>query len=238
LTFDQLAFETLEHARGIGSLAAIAPVFGPAFAAAGFDHFAFGLMPSPGRRHTEFVHGVFDLGLMRHGLERGFPKRDAAYELSRSSGAEVLWSDLDPAQLEPSERQMIQEAGEWGVREGFVLATQEGAGAASGVFMTSWRPRPDYGAIRKTLARLAARYSATVHRFLPASLVAPQELTARQMECLKWALQGKSAVHIGEMLGLSPRTVEEHFAEACKRLGVRNRVQAVARAVLLGIITD
>jgi DNA-binding CsgD family transcriptional regulator len=37
-------------------------------------------------------------------------------------------------------------------------------------------------------------------------------------------------------LGISPRTVETHVAKLYRKLGVRTRVQAVARAATLGLI--
>jgi DNA-binding CsgD family transcriptional regulator len=61
-------------------------------------------------------------------------------------------------------------------------------------------------------------------------------LTPRQVECLYWVSQGKSSVDIGRMLGLSPRTVDEHVRGACRRFEVRTRVQAVARALELGLL--
>jgi LuxR family quorum sensing-dependent transcriptional regulator len=53
-------------------------------------------------------------------------------------------------------------------------------------------------------------------------------LTAREREALAWASQGKSAWEIGEILGISQRTVEEHLAAAGRKLGAVNRVHAVA----------
>jgi DNA-binding CsgD family transcriptional regulator len=61
-------------------------------------------------------------------------------------------------------------------------------------------------------------------------------LTARQLECLYWAQQGKSATDIGQIVGISGRTVERHLFNACAALGVRTRVQAVVRARDLGWI--
>ena len=52
---------------------------------------------------------------------------------------------------------------------------------------------------------------------------------------LYWARQGKSSADIGFILSLSARTVDEHIAHACETLGVRTRIQAVARAVMLGL---
>ena len=61
-------------------------------------------------------------------------------------------------------------------------------------------------------------------------------LSPRQIECLQWVSAGKSAADIGAILGLSARTVEDHVAVACRKLGVRTRVQAVGKAIALGLI--
>ncbi|MBA4001094.1 helix-turn-helix transcriptional regulator [Brevundimonas sp.] len=53
-------------------------------------------------------------------------------------------------------------------------------------------------------------------------------LTDRHRECLALAARGLNSCAIGKALGLSPRTVDEHFARACEVLGVRTRIQAVA----------
>jgi len=61
-------------------------------------------------------------------------------------------------------------------------------------------------------------------------------ITQRQIECLIWVRQGKSATDIGCILGLSGRTVEKHLTKLCGHLGVKTRVQAVVRALELGLI--
>ena len=60
-------------------------------------------------------------------------------------------------------------------------------------------------------------------------------ITARQLECLRWAGEGKSASDIGVILGISARTVEGHIARTCALLGVRTRIQAVVLAKDLGL---
>ncbi|WP_313515136.1 MULTISPECIES: helix-turn-helix transcriptional regulator [Brevundimonas] len=61
-------------------------------------------------------------------------------------------------------------------------------------------------------------------------------LSPRQMECLRLAADGNSSPEIALLLGISRRTVDQRIAEACDRLQVRNRTQAVAEAVRLGLI--
>ncbi|WP_372784789.1 response regulator transcription factor [Phenylobacterium sp.] len=55
-------------------------------------------------------------------------------------------------------------------------------------------------------------------------------LTLRQLECLYWAQEGKSATDIGQLVGISGRTVERHLFNACRTLGVRTRIQAAIKA--------
>jgi DNA-binding CsgD family transcriptional regulator len=62
-------------------------------------------------------------------------------------------------------------------------------------------------------------------------------LTARQVECLAWVRAGKSSTDIGTILGLSPRTVDAYIADACARLGVRTRMQAVIVATDKGLLS-
>ncbi len=62
-------------------------------------------------------------------------------------------------------------------------------------------------------------------------------ITERQLQCLAWVQEGKSATDIGGILGLSGRTVEKHIIKVCGHLGVKTRIQAVVRARELGLIT-
>ncbi|MGZ8630035.1 MAG: LuxR C-terminal-related transcriptional regulator [Actinomycetota bacterium] len=61
-------------------------------------------------------------------------------------------------------------------------------------------------------------------------------LTARELEILAMVSQGLTMQQVGRRLGISPRTVETHVAKLYRKLGVRTRVQAVARAAQLGLI--
>jgi DNA-binding response OmpR family regulator/DNA-binding CsgD family transcriptional regulator len=56
-------------------------------------------------------------------------------------------------------------------------------------------------------------------------------LTTREAEVLLWISRGKSNREIGEILGISPRTVNKHLEPVFVKLGVENRAAAAARAV-------
>jgi DNA-binding CsgD family transcriptional regulator len=61
-------------------------------------------------------------------------------------------------------------------------------------------------------------------------------LTPREIDCLRWCGQGKTNWEIGQILGLSERTVEHYLSRANRKLGTANRTQAVARARKLDLI--
>ncbi len=56
-------------------------------------------------------------------------------------------------------------------------------------------------------------------------------ISTRESEVLLWVSRGKSNREIGEILTISPRTVDKHIAQIFAKLGVANRASAAARAV-------
>jgi DNA-binding NarL/FixJ family response regulator len=57
------------------------------------------------------------------------------------------------------------------------------------------------------------------------------QLTFREAEVLLWLSRGKPNREIGEILHISPRTVNKHLEQIFVKLGVENRASAAARAV-------
>ncbi|HTT13019.1 MAG TPA: helix-turn-helix transcriptional regulator [Burkholderiaceae bacterium] len=56
-------------------------------------------------------------------------------------------------------------------------------------------------------------------------------LTAREREVLHWLAGGKTDRDIGEILGISPRTVHKHLQRIYEKLGVETRTAAVMRVL-------
>jgi transcriptional regulator EpsA len=61
-------------------------------------------------------------------------------------------------------------------------------------------------------------------------------VTAREAEVLTWVRDGKTNDEIAAILGLSMLTVKNHLRNAMKKLVVRTRGQAVAKAIALGFL--
>jgi DNA-binding CsgD family transcriptional regulator len=61
-------------------------------------------------------------------------------------------------------------------------------------------------------------------------------LTTRECEVLMWVARGKSNRDVGDILGLSPRTVNKHLERIFVKLGVENR--AAAAGIAVGVLSE
>jgi DNA-binding CsgD family transcriptional regulator len=61
-------------------------------------------------------------------------------------------------------------------------------------------------------------------------------LTPREVESLRWTMDGKTAWEVGNILGISERTAVLHVNNAMHKLGCVNKHQAVLKALRLGLI--
>ena len=67
------------------------------------------------------------------------------------------------------------------------------------------------------------------------ALVPPGGLSTREREVLSLMATGATNAEIGAQLFLSPHTIKEHTSALYRKLGVRNRAQAVQRGQRLGL---
>ena len=62
------------------------------------------------------------------------------------------------------------------------------------------------------------------------------KLTVRELEVLRWTMEGKSAWAVGEILSVSENTVNFHLRNVFKKLGSSSKHQAVLKAMSLGLL--
>lgn len=62
------------------------------------------------------------------------------------------------------------------------------------------------------------------------------ELTTRELQVLNLISEGLTNTQMGRRLGLSARTIESHVARSYKKLGVKTRTEALAKARRLGLL--
>lgn len=79
--------------------------------------------------------------------------------------------------------------------------------------------------------------SAAISLLTPAdSGVVDPKLTAREIEVLRWTMEGKSAWAVGEILGVTEHAVNFHLRNVFRKLNVSSKHSAVLKAMNLGLI--
>lgn len=78
---------------------------------------------------------------------------------------------------------------------------------------------------------------AAMRVLLPAAADDLPRLTRRELEALRWTMDGKTAWELGRILGISERTAVMHLTNAMRKLSCASKHQAVLKALRLGLIS-
>jgi DNA-binding CsgD family transcriptional regulator len=238
---DQLArraFDCIAEMKRSKSADALSGAVGPIFGDMGLPHFAlarfFKADHSPdvavlgGRFHAEWSQRYMGNRYVRHSY--------IARELLRTRDT-YSWEDvMRRRRVDDAQRRIKNEADEVGLTDGLFTPVRGGDGSYSAVVLAGRKPDLADSFIRTSAGVLSAYFAAEARRFDVSPPRNDLSLSPRQRECLAWVRQGKSSSMIAEILGLSVQTIDEHLAQACRKLGVRTRVQAAVEATLAGLI--
>jgi LuxR family maltose regulon positive regulatory protein len=124
--------------------------------------------------------------------------------------------------------------------EGYLYVfVDKGAPMARLLYKVARHSLPEY--VGRLLAAFEPETQASVtpaRADLPSALLFVEPLTAREIEVLGLVAHGLSNREISQKLFISPSTVKRHTGKIYGKLGVHSRTQAVAKARLLGILSD
>lgn len=232
-------------AYAAGSLERLVDVLQPAFEALDLSYFNVFDAVSDG--HVHVLHRLFGRPhptWHAHYLQEQLYRRDFRVRHALLSSAPFFASEAlgSSGAMSEDERAFANIAARFGLAETFVLPHRTADSRLFMVLAAGAGRRIVDGAYHVAALCLASSFLYTALRIEKDALVSPwsgrtrRQLTRRQLECLEWSRHGKSSADIGEILGLSPRTVDEHLAAVCRSLDVRTRVQAVSAALTQGIL--
>jgi len=141
--------------------------------------------------------------------------------------------DLESIALSKSQQALFEDAAMFGIRYGYTVPIHDARGAIAAVTFAADEYLPKFQRSIAEHARVLQLMAMYFHaharlRFLPKPMVKRVPLSPRELECLEWASQGKSAWEIGRILSISRHTVGTYLENAKTKLGVRTIVQAVA----------
>jgi LuxR family quorum sensing-dependent transcriptional regulator len=239
----QTAFDIIHRLRSAGTQRAIYAELRRTGAIFGYDAFLIGGLPhsqSENLSDCSLISG-WPVGWTQRYQERNYLHRDPVIRYIRATTEPFLWQE---AANRGDGRGLVvmNEARDFGLREGFCVPFHELDGGEAGVSFggTEVRLSEDARAGLHLVAIYAMSRARAIARRMQeddAADGACAGLTNREIECLKWAAAGKTAWETSMILSISARTVEHHLACAARKLKAVSRVQSVAEALRRGIIT-
>lgn len=200
--------------------------------AAGFDWFAGSVIrPTSLARPAVTILGDIPIEWRERYVREGLLMIDPVVAAARRQIRPIMWQALDA----PDDQMVVMDAAyDIGLRDGvsFPLRGPHGERGA----LSFIRASVGVGDVQRVTLGVVVPYA------LDAMLRCSQQdagysLTLTEQQCLFWAAAGKKTDEIGIIMGVPPRTVTYHIGQAQRKLGAGNRDQAVAYAVLRGIIT-
>lgn len=147
-----------------------------------------------------------------------------------------VWSETYKKVSTMAERKFIETSLEFDLADGITLGERSSSGKGGSTFSFAGNEIAKYSRHRTILDLLATHLHSVLSKVFhepPSSLVS---LTNREKEVLIWTKEGKTNWEISQVLKVSERTVVFHMQNAMRKLGARNRVQAMATALSLGLI--
>ena len=172
-------------------------------------------------------------------FERRYYEIDPVVRRTPTFSGPFLWDQLvDRCQLQASERLVLEESRQAGLKHGISVPLFGPAGRVSVVSFASRFDDVDPLHHVSHLNTLAWQFHIAFAEIAPppGQSNAKVELSAREKDCLQWTAAGKSSWDIGLILKISENTVSFHLKNAMRKFGTTSRTGAVVQAIRLNLI--
>jgi LuxR family transcriptional regulator, quorum-sensing system regulator BjaR1 len=240
----QMAFEIIEQIGRSDDLQSICSVLLRHGSTFGYEAFTLGYVPRSSQQTARdcIIISGWPPAWARRYQARNHIRTDPVLTYMRQVVDPFTWQEAADAIASPSSRVVMDEARAFQLRDGFCVPFHQPDGNEAGISFGGERMRLSQD--ERAALHLVAIYAVSVARAIARSTVESgvrsrvgAALTDREIECLKWVSAGKTAWETSVILSISRRTVEQHLGSAAKKLNAVGRVQSVAEAIRLGIIS-
>ena len=203
-------------------------------AASAFDLpcFAYLRMPRDDRALAALISN-YPPSWTEHYLRSHYEKLDPVIGTAHAWTEPFQWGlGTDSFELTKSQKLFFDEAAEFGIKCGFTIPIKDQRGSIAAVTFASDTRREEFTRSIQTNQRVLQLMAICLHAHVRRKLwrdplVDGVELKDRELECLRWASNGKTAWEIAQILGIRERTVNFHLANVRAKLNVCTLRQAI-----------
>jgi LuxR family quorum sensing-dependent transcriptional regulator len=166
---------------------------------------------------------------MRYKSQGHFP-HDPCAAHSRLTAKPFLWHQLPPDRMTVRGRLVMDEAAEFGMKDGFCAPVHVPLAGPAVVTAASDRIEIPPGAL-PLIETLCVHTFHKLSGFRAEREEIKTPLTSRERELLQWSAQGKSTDDISSILGVTTNTVESHHRNIRDKLDAINVAHAIVKAL-------
>jgi DNA-binding CsgD family transcriptional regulator len=170
----------------------------------------------------------------------GSGRRDPVMQHCKRHTVPIIWNQQ--TYLDNDAIDIWEEQAPFGYRNGIAMALHLPEGRHFQIGVDRDRPLPeDSDELQRMVADLQLfavhAQDAALRLFIPRAMQPERPgLTRRELEALRWTMDGKTAWEVGAIMGITERTAVLHLQNAMHKLGSVNKHQAVLKALRLGLI--
>jgi LuxR family quorum sensing-dependent transcriptional regulator len=227
-------FEFVQVCETLTSVEAVMRAIRPIVGDLGFSSFILTGLPLLNRPLKPLVLlDSWPSGWMERYSSRNYFEVDPVGQNVLATSSPFLWGDAPYRRDKTLSRQMMGEAAEFGLRDGFCVPIHGATGWQSAFSFAHDRPI-DASPGELAIAHLLALTTYGRLRILHGEELPARRLTPREREVLVWAAAGKSAWETSALLGISEATVITHLDHIRRKLNAANTTHAVVVALQIG----
>lgn len=231
--WQQTIAQALSSTSDADSLLATA---GDAARSLGYDFFAYGIrMPLPLSRPQTLMINNYPPRWQQRYAEQSYLEIDPTVAHAMRSTAPLQWSE----DVFASARHLWEDAQGHGLHVGWAQAAVNASGAVG--MLTLARSGESISGDELQANGLRMHWLVHAVHENAARVLAPQlqqlpQLTERECDVLRWTADGKTSSEIGDILGVSERTVNFHINNCMDKLGAVNKTACTIKAAMLRLI--
>jgi DNA-binding CsgD family transcriptional regulator len=217
-----------------GDAGSLRSVLAEAGGALDLSCFAYLSLPSRRGDAPELI-STYPVEWTDHYLRQSYERLDPVVVKALATPEPFEWGqEFRSTHLSKPQCAFLDEAAQFGIRCGFTVPIHDPRGPIAAITFAADERREKFRRCveqnRHVLQLMAMYFHAHARRHVkPNRIVDGIALSPRELECLEWAAQGKSAWEIGRLLNISRRTAAFHLDNAKAKFGVRTICQAVAK---------
>ena len=204
----------------------------------GFNYCAYGMrILLPLSQPKVIMRNNYPLQWQQRYEHEGYLMLDPTVAHAKRSTLPLLWSDFSSA----NHHLFWEDARAHGLHSGWAQSCRDANGTIGLLTLARSDENITFNELRKISLQLTWLAQAAHEGILPwlagkYKQETVTQLTAREIEVLRWSADGKTAEEVSRIMSISDRTVNFHISNALKKLNSTNKISAAIKATVFGIL--